>query len=878
MENPTGTQNIIIQTAEGKRLASNALKEIPLEYWGPYLSERQWATVREDYSKEGTPWQYFPHEHARSRVYKWGEDGLAGISDYGQNLCFSIALWNGRDHILKERLFGLANGEGNHGEDVKELYYYLDNVPTHYYMKYLYKYPHAAFPYEALVDENKARTKEEPEYELLDTGCFDDGAYFDVAIEYAKQDSTDIYIKITATNHGSKAAPLHIIPQLWFYNRWQYGGIHKKPTLQLTQQGTVQALHERMEDYYFYFTDANATLFTENETNVEKLFGKANDSIFVKDLFHDAIVDGKNIEEAKEKTTGTKCCAVFEHTIAAGAQKSVYLRLTTLKTDSPFAEDPEQLFTLRKHEADEFYNAVIPENLSADLKNIQRLAFAGLLWNKQYYHYDVQRWLTETDGITPFSPERLMGRNHKWKYLKNQDVMLMPDKWEYPWYAAWDSAFQCIAVGIIDPCFAKNQLILLLREWFMNPEGQIPAYEWDFSNINPPVHAFAALQVYKREKEMTGAGDVKFLKKVFQKLIINFTWWVNRTDSTGNSIFEGGFLGLDNIGVFNRNDHVPDEMILEQADGTSWVGMYALNLMEIAIEIAQTDDAFEDAATKFYEHFIIIANALNELGLWNEHDKFFYDMLVMNDGTFIPLKTRSIVGVSPLFDVAVIKKEQLDALHDFKKRIHWFRQYRKEKNLFLPNRDEDNTESSLVSLVPPDRLVNILEKLLDEDEFLAAGGIRSVSKYHLKNPYEVTIAGESHELAYEPGDSSSDMFGGNSNWRGPIWIPINYLLIGAIKKFGSFYGDSLKVAYPTRSGNMINLSQVAEELTKRLCHLFEQDETGNRPVYEDYQEFYNRPENKDLVLFYEYYNGDTCRGLGASHQTGWSAVIVDLLR
>ena len=865
-------------SAEQQRINDNCRNKTPLAKWGPYLSERQWGTVREDYSSGGDAWNYFPHDQARSRVYRWGEDGLAGISDYFQNLCFSVALWNGKDAILKERLFGLTNGEGNHGEDVKELYYYLDNVPTHYYMKYLYKYTQHHFPYEALLNTNKNLGRQDPEFEILDTGKFSDNKYFDVFVEYAKQSSEDVFIKIEIVNRHSDAAPITVLPTLWFYNRWQYGGLKQKPSIQLNGAGSVKALHEKIGDHFLYFQQAGLELFTENETNREKLFGIPNADIFVKDAFHDAIIHGKNIDALAAKKQGTKFSPVYYLTIEGNSSQEIYLRLTNQAIADPFAANFEGIFDLRRKEADEFYNSIFPKNITPALANIQRQAFAGLLWSKQYYHYDVERWLNSDDGITPISQTRMSGRNSQWKYLKNQDIILMPDKWEYPWYAAWDMAFHCIAVGIIDPEFAKHQLILLTREWYMSPQGQLPAYEWNFSDVNPPVQAFAALQVYQNEKERNGTGDVLFLKKIFQKLLINFTWWINRKDSNGNNIFEGGFLGLDNIGVFNRNVQLPDEVTLEQADGTSWMGMYALNMMDMAMEIAISDESFENTATKFYEHFVIIAEALNELGLWNEEDDFFYDMLCLKDTSTVPMKVHSIVGISPLFAVSIIEGSRLEKLQDFKKRMNWFKAYRTNNHKYLPNEQKGEDESVLLSLVHKERLMQILDKLLDESEFLSAGGIRALSKYHDAHPYQITLDGTSYRIEYNPGDSTSGMFGGNSNWRGPVWMPINYLIIKAIKKYGEFYGEGFKTEYPKGSGNFINLKEVAAALTGRIVAIFETDGQGNRPVHGNYNWFYRQPENKDLVLFHEYFHGDNSRGLGASHQTGWTAVLVDLIK
>jgi Glycosyl hydrolase family 63 C-terminal domain len=863
------------KTDEQKRLDANAKKEVPLEKWGPYLSERQWGTVREDYSTGGDAWNYFTHDHARSRTYLWGEDGIGGISDFTQNICFAIALWNGKDPILKERLFGLTNLEGNHGEDVKELYYYLDNIPTHYYMKYLYKYPQAAFPYDDLVKKNRERSKQDPEYEILDTGVFDDNKYFDVFIEYAKKNSEDIFIRIEIINRSREAAPLTVLPTLWFYNRWQYGGLRNRPSIQLAGDESVLIRHEREDDYYLYFQNSNDQLFTENETNFKKLFGKPNNTELVKDAFHDAIIENKNRDVLRAKKQGTKFAPVYELNIAGKDSHTIMLRLTNKQVTIPFDENFDALFTRRKKEADDFYDAIIT-NTSAELINVQRQAFAGLLWSKQYYHLDLERWLNISDGITPVSQSRLNGRDHSWKYLKNQDVISMPDKWEYPWYAAWDTAFHAITMAIVDPAFAKNQLLLLMREWYMNPEGQLPAYEWDFSDVNPPVHAFAALEVYHIEKKERGKGDITFLKKIFQKLIINFTWWVNRKDLNGNNIFEGGFLGLDNIGIFNRNIQLPNGIILEQTDGTSWMGMYALNMMDIALEIAINDKSFEDAATKFYEHFVIIAEALNELGLWNETDNFFYDILSLNGIETFPLTIRSIVGLIPLFAVSIIKNECIKKLTDFNKRMHWFREYRLLNKKFIPSEQKSNEQHILLSLVHKERLILLLKKFLNEEEFLSPGGIRGLSKHYLQNPYSVNIDNKEYTIMYDPADSTSSLFGGNSNWRGPVWMPINYIFIKALHKYGEFYGDTLTVEFPEGSGNFLNLKEVAAELIKRITHIFAKDEQGNLPVYGNYNWFYQN-ENSGLVQFYEYFHGDTSRGLGASHQTGWTALIINLL-
>ena len=864
-------------TAEHQRLNANNKKSIPLEQWGPYVSERQWGTVREDYGPHGDAWGYLPFEQSHYRAYRWGEDGIAGISDYFQNLCFAVALWNGNDPILKERLFGVGNYDGNHGEDVKELYYYQDNIPTHYYMEYLYKYPQNEFPYKDLINTNKTRSKLEPEYEILDTGTFDDDAYFDVNITYAKQNPTDIFIKIDITNRYTKAAPITVLPTLWFYNRWADTPDQPKPVINFLDKTSVMARHQRLGNYYFYFQAPDDRLFTENETNFSKVNLTASTTPFTKDAFHDAIIHGTNKTRLRNKKEGTKFSPVYEMNIKAGETKTIYCRLTDRADDKPFTNGFANIFTVRKKEADDFYQAILPSGISDDHKNIQRKALAGLLWSKQYYHFDVERWLNSTDGITAVNDGKKKGRNKEWTHLKNQDVIAMPDKWEYPWYAAWDLAFHCISLAMVDVVFAKHQLQLIMREWYMKPDGQLPAYEWNFSDVNPPVQAWAAMEIYRIEKETFGAGDVVFLKRVFQKLLINFTWWINRKDRNGNNIFEGGFLGLDNIGVFNRSHHFTEGMQLEQADGTSWMGMYALNMMDMALEISRHDIAFEDTATKFFEHFVLIAESLNGHAMWNEEDKFFYDTLCIGGADAIPLRIQSIVGLTSLFAVSTIDKEIFDKLPDFKKRITWFEKYRKKNNRYWPNEERGDSDEILISLVQKDRLIFLLNRLLHEGEFLSDGGIRALSKYHEANPYSVTIDGVVYTIEYDPGDSTSNLFGGNSNWRGPVWMPINYLIIRSIRKYGEFYGDHLKVECPVGSGNMMNLVDVANVLAERVISLFAKDKNGSRKLYGDYNWFYNKPGNENLVLFFEYFHGDTGAGLGASHQTGWTSLVADLI-
>jgi hypothetical protein len=864
-------------TAEHQRLKVNNAKPVPLEQWGPYLSERQWGTVREDYGHYGDAWGYLPFNQSHYRAYRWGEDGLAGISDYFQNLCFAIALWNGKDTILKERLFGVGNYDGNHGEDVKELYYYQDNIPTHYYMEYLYKYPQNEFPYEDLLNTNRHRSKLEPEYEILDTGIFDKDEYFDVTVTYAKQNPTDIYIKISITNRNTVAAPVTLLPTLWFYNKWAFTPEEKKPVITYGDKNSVNVSHPRLGNYYFYFQTPDDRLFTENETNLNKVNGTANDNPFTKDAFHEAVINGTNKIKLRNKKEGTKFSPVYEMNIKAGETKTIYCRLTNRADDKPFSLGFEKVFTVRKEEADDFYDVILPSDTTPDLKNIQRKALAGLLWSKQFYHFDVERWLTTSDGITPVNTGKQNGRNNDWKHLKNQDIIAMPDKWEYPWYAAWDLAFHCISLAMVDVVFAKHQLQLIMREWYMKPDGQLPAYEWNFSDVNPPVQAWAAMEIYRIEKETYGEGDVLFLKRVFQKLLINFTWWINRKDKSGNNIFEGGFLGLDNIGVFNRSHHFTEGMQLEQADGTSWMGMYALNMMDMALEISRHDIAFEDSATKFFEHFVLIAEALNSHTMWNDEDKFFYDTLVVLGADPLPLKIQSIVGLTSLFAVSTISKSLFDKVPDFTKRIGWFENYRKNNNRFWPNEERGDGEEVLISLVKKDRLIFLLQRLLHEEEFLSDGGIRALSKYHEANPYSVTVDGVNYTIQYDPGDSTSNLFGGNSNWRGPVWMPINYLIIRAVRKYGEFYGDNLKVECPAGSGNMMNLVEVSELLTKRVVSLFAKDDKGKRKLYGEYNWFYSKPGNEDLVLFYEYFHGDTGSGLGASHQTGWTALVADLI-
>lgn len=865
--------------AEQQRLKNNGWKK-----WGPYLSERQWGTVREDYSENGNAWDYFTHDHARSRVYRWGEDGIAGISDDLQRICFAISLWNGKDPILKERLFGLTGNEGNHGEDVKELYYYLDSSPTHSYMKHLYKYPQEEFPYNDLINTNRNRSRFEQEYEILDTGMFNNGKYFDVFTEYAKNSAEDIFIRISIHNRGKEKAFISVLPTLWFRNLWSFGQMDQRPLLYLTPDGgnefnKIKAIHHEAGEYHFYFEKPIRTLFTENETNTEKLYGQPNKSPFVKDAFHKAVTS-RDFSWIEHKKEGTKCSPLYEFEIDPQSSVTIKLRISKNSvTDNPF-NGFDSLFSTRIMEANEFYNN-ISETSDEDLRNIQRQAFAGMLWSKQYFNIDIPRWLNGDPGQPAPPEQRKTGRNHSWHTLNNEDIISMPDKWEYPWYAAWDLAFHCVPLSMIDPKFAKDQLILFLREWYMHPNGQLPAYEWAFGDVNPPVHAWSCLQVYKIDKQMTGKGDIEFLERAFHKLMINFTWWVNRKDHKGNNVFEGGFLGLDNIGVFDRSNTIPGGGTLEQADGTAWMAMYSLNMLEMALEIAQYNPAYEDVTTKFFEHFVYIAESLNRIGenwtgSWDEEEGFFYDVLSLPGGRYIPLKIRSLVGLSTLFAALVIKKEMLEKLPDFYSRLKWFQEYRETNMQYQVIEEFKERDDILLSLVPKKRLEKLVKALLDENEFLSPGGIRSISKLH-ETPYMVNIDGMEFGLNYQPGEGTTSLFGGNSNWRGPVWMPMNYLLVQALRQYASYFGDDFKAEYPSNSGNEMNLNAIADELSGRLISIFQKDESGNRPVNDYFTIYRDDPHFRDLILFYEYFHGDTARGIGASHQTGWTGVVAELI-
>ncbi|HVU94441.1 MAG TPA: hypothetical protein VHE34_04420 [Puia sp.] len=852
--------------------------------WGPYLSERQWGTVREDYSEHGNAWEYFPHDHARSRVYRWGEDGIAGISDEKQRICFGLALWNGKDPILKERLFGLTGTEGNHGEDVKELYYYLDNTPSHSYMKHLYKYPQAEFPYAELVSVNRQRGRHEGEYEITDTGVFNGGRYFDVFTEYAKADAEDIGIRITIHNRGVDAAYIALLPTLWLRNLWAFGGMNRRPAIQMRSGGSgygrVEVEHEETGSYQLYFERPERVLFTENETNRERLYGVPNPSPFVKDAFHDAVTR-RDFGVFVNRDSGTKFAPMYEWTIAGGSSVVVRLRLRkeTLAGD-PFGPAFEGLFVERIREADEFYEGV-SDVADGELRAIQRQAFAGMLWSKQYFHIDIPRWLNGDPGHPPPPEQRKKGRNHQWQSLNNEDIVSMPDKWEYPWYAAWDLAFHCVPLAMLDPKFAKDQLILFLREWYMHPNGQLPAYEWAFSDVNPPVHAWSCLQVYKMDKARTGKPDIDFLERVFQKLLINFTWWVNQKDHKGNNVFEGGFLGLDNIGVFDRSSAIPGGGVLEQADGTSWMAMYCLNMLEMALEISQYNRSYEDVTTKFFEHFVYIAESLNRMGedwtgSWDDTDGFFYDVLSLPGGRYIPLKVRSLVGLTTLFAVLVLKQEMLEKVPDFHSRLKWFQRYRQDNDKYLVIEELNEKDDILLSLVPREKLEKVLRALLDEKEFLSAGGIRSISKVH-ENPYVVNIDGQDFGLNYQPAEGNTSLFGGNSNWRGPVWMPMNYLIILALQRFAEYYGEDFQTELPAGSGIRLTLNEVAEDLSARLISIFRADGNGRRPVHGQEELYRTDVHFRELVLFYEYFHGDNARGVGASHQTGWTGVVAELI-
>ncbi|HEU4686057.1 MAG TPA: glucosidase [Nitrospira sp.] len=873
--------------AEQQRLEEDARRERHWKRWGPYLSERAWGTVREDYSAFGTAWEYFPHDHARSRAYRWNEDGLAGICDRHQYLCFAIALWNGRDPILKERLFGLTGNEGNHGEDVKEYYFYLDSTPTHSYMKFLYKYPQAAFPYARLVEENRWRSRLDQEFELVDTGIFDDRRYFDVFVEYAKATPEDLCIRLHVVNRGAEQAELTLLPTLWYRNTWSWGSDVRRARLRQGEPVNETSVIETKHEYYglrrLLCEQQPTLLFTENETNTRRLYADQDGARYVKDAFHDYVVQGDK-NAVNPDHVGTKAAAHYALTLSPGASKTIRLRFTNDESIAGFTADNfDAVFAQRIQEANEFYDRLAPPNLSEDARRVQRQAFAGLLWTKQFYHYEVSRWL-KGDPMGPEPPrERLHGRNSEWTHLYNADVLSMPDKWEYPWYAAWDLAFHCIPLALVDPTFAKEQLVLMLREWYMHPNGQIPAYEWAFGDVNPPVHAWATWRVYKIEKKRTGVGDRRFLERVFHKLLLNFTWWVNRKDAEGKNIFQGGFLGLDNIGVFDRSAPLPTGGHIEQSDATSWMGMYCLNMLAIALELARDNRAYEDVASKFFEHFVYICRAMNNIGgegieLWDRTDGFFYDVLHLPNGVKQHLKVRSMVGLIPLFAVETLDSDLVDSLPRFKHRMQWFIENRPDFSQHLETQSFDGVVRRFLSLVSRDRLRSVLRYMLDEDEFLSPYGIRALSRYHRDHPYVLNVMGREHRVDYQPAESTTGLFGGNSNWRGPIWFPVNYLLIESLQKFHYYLGDDYKVEYPTGSGRKATLWHVAGELSRRLTRIFLQDPEGRRPVFGGHPLFQLDGDWRDYLLFYEYFHGDNGAGIGASHQTGWTGLVAKLIQ
>jgi mannosylglycerate hydrolase MGH1-like protein len=872
--------------SEKQRILEMNSGAVKWRHWGPYLSERQWGSVREDYSPGGTAWGYFPHDHARSRAYRWGEDGIAGISDESQILCFAVAVWNGKDPILKERLFGLTGEEGNHGEDVKELYYYLEATPTHSYLKMLYKYPQREFPYSSLVGENRRRGKLDPEYELIDTGVFDDDRYFDVFVEYAKAGPDDILIQITAANRGPEAAIVHLLPHLWFRNTWSWGATGNKPTLDVKEGHVISAKHGQLGTYALHAEGTPTLVFCENETNFERLYSVNNPGPYRKDGVGEWLV-GKNANAVNPSRTGTKSAAHYQLAIDGCGQQVVRLRLARDTQEGGFG-DFDQIFNARRTEADEFYAEVANEVPDEDLRLVQRQAFAGMIWSKQRYRFDVRTWLDGDPGNPAPPAGRKFGRNHDWRHLNATEILSMPDKWEYPWFAAWDLAFHTLSFAVVDPEFAKRQLLLITREWYMHPNGQLPAYEWAFGDVNPPVHAWAAWRVfeidrkYRRAEKPDDPGDVSFLERVFHKLLLNFTWWVNRKDVAGRNIFQGGFLGLDNIGVFDRSAPLPTGGYINQSDGTSWMAMYSLNLMRVALELAQHNHAYEDIASKFFEHFLQIAEAMagcaDGMGLWDDQDGFFYDVLYVPDGRMIPMRVRSIVGLVPLFAVETLEPELLEKVPHFKSRLEWLFKHRPDlASLVSRWHVTGSGDRRLLSLLRGHRMKLLLKRMLDETEFLSDHGVRALSRYHKDHPYNFVWDGHVTSVDYEPGESNSGLFGGNSNWRGPIWMPMNFLLVGALERFHHYYGDEFKIECPTGSGKFCTIKEVTAELVDRLCRLFLRDANGRRPVFGENTKLQTDPHFRDYVQFFEYFHGDSGRGVGASHQTGWTGLIAKLI-
>ncbi len=874
MANPT--------TAEHIRLEQSQARTHHWKRWGPYLAERAWGTVREDYSADGDAWNYLPHDQARSRAYRWTEDGILGICDNHQYLCFALAFWNGKDPILKERLFGLTGPQGNHGEDVKEVYYYLDATPTNSYLKGLYKYPHAQFPYNRLVEENARRNRTDPEFELQDTGIFNEGRYFDIFAEYAKQDVDDMLIRVTIANRGPDTAELTFLPTLWFRNVWSWDNnydLSQKPTLTKRSEAAIEAQHPRLGRFNFELDGAPPLLFTENETNTERIWGWCGENVFYKDAIDNCIVHGSGAIHDREQ--GTKACAVYQLKLASAEQTTFFFRLSRDGQPALPRSFWNGVFDDRIREAGDFYSSLSPD-LTGVPAQVYRQAMAGMFWSKQYYHFVVETWLNGDRGMPKPPEQRKRGRDHKWRHLFNEDIVSMPDKWEYPWYAAWDLAFHTVAIAPADPDFAKSQLILFLREWYMHPNGQIPAYEWNFGDVNPPVHAWAAWRVFRIDAKLKGKPDFEFLERIFHKLLVNFTWWVNRKDSEENNIFEGGFLGLDNIGVFDRNSTLPSDWVLEQSDGTSWMAMFCLAMLKMALHLAQIDDAYEDIASKFFEHFLYIADAINHhggSGLWNEEDGFYYDRLLQDGGRSIPLRLRSLVGIVPLFAVDTLESDMLDCHPGFLKRMNWFIDNRPDLTSGLASMTQTGVERRrLLSVVNPARLERILQRLFDASEFLSPFGVRSLSRYYKDHPYEVSLAGNTFRVAYEPAESETNMFGGNSNWRGPVWFPMNFLIIEVLQRLDYYFGESFTAEFPTGSGQHFRLGDIAKQLSHRLTNLFLPDAQGNRPVYTGEPLFQNGPNFEPYVLFYEYFDGDNGKGLGASHQTGWTGLVAKLLQ
>ena len=865
---------------EQKRLdEANARRQL-WRKWGPYVSERQWGTVREDYSADGDAWNYFPHEHAPSRAYRWGEDGIAGFCDSKQRLCLAVALWNGKDPILKERMFGLSNRQGNHGEDVKELYYYLDAVPTYSYARMLYKYPQAEFPYSRLLRENAQRGKQDPEFEIIDTGIFDDDRYFDVDIEYAKADPEDILLRLTINNRGPDEAAIHVLPQVWFRNTWSWFTDGRRPSLERVGDGVV-VNHPKLGTYAIQFDNPDEVKFCENDTNAAKLYGTDDTGHLYKDGFHEYVV--KNRQDAVHSSKGTKAAGIYRRTVPTGGSAIIRVRLSLGQLKPAPFRDFEQTFDLRKSEADAFYAQLQSKIVDEDLRRIQRQAFAGILWSKQYFHYDVTEWLGG-DSAEPKPPKsRLAGRNGEWVHANMEDVVSMPDKWEFPWFAAWDWAFHLTTLAYLDLENAKHQLVLLCQSWYMHPNGQLPAYEWNFGDVNPPVQAWAALRLYDAERRQNGKGDREFLETIFIKLLLNFTWWVNRKDPRGRNVFEGGFLGLDNIGVFDRSAPLPVSGALVQSDGTSWMAMYSLNMLRIAIELAQEDDSYQDIATKFFEHFLMIGGAMTNLGgaglgLWDDQDNFFYDWLIMGNGEAKPLRLRSLVGLVPMFAVEVIDPALLNKMPLFTKRLNWYLRYRPQLAALVSRWNKPGADDTrLLAITRAYRYSRLLERVLDKNEFLSEYGVRALSRYHLEHPYLFEVDGFRSEVKYRSAESDSDLFGGNSNWRGPIWMPMNYLIIESLSKFDKFLGADFRIECPVGSGQILCLKQIADDLRNRSTNIFRRDETGRRPVFGNSVKMQSDPHFKDHILFHEYFDGDDGRGLGASHQTGWSGLVANMI-